>query len=93
MHELIKQFGKPFASELIGILMINKGELEMDRWRSFLLKHGLIKKTTKIIRANVFYRGMCNEWYVRLRNGRGNYIIYIVVTDNDMKQIRMELSE
>jgi len=95
MHQIIKQYGKPFVEELLDILLIKRGEESSDYWRTFLLKYKLIKKSTKIIRSNVYHRTNYGDvgWVVRLKNGRDQYIIGLVILDIDLPQIREELSE
>lgn len=54
MHYLIEKYGKPMMRELLDIIVIKQGKIDNADWRHFLIKHGVIKQSTKTIRASNF---------------------------------------
>lgn len=61
MHPLIETYGAQTIDELLDLVFIPE-KVDNARWRHFLIKHGIIKQSTKTIRAYLTHSRHTEEW-------------------------------
>lgn len=90
--ELTRKYGKQLTQELMDIMFIN-GTLSSESAWELLVKHGVIKKTTKII--NVWLQTIQNYRYrgdtlrrIYFRNGRGQTVLSLDVLDTQLHDVQ-----
>lgn len=104
IESLVQKYGKQLISELISMAVINR-KINQDYTRKLLIKHGVIKRSTKVIRGRVYinktYGYVNNVWTnlgydsytVDIRNGRNKIIIHFIFTDKDLPHIMEVLND
>lgn len=98
IENLVQKYGKQLISELISMAVINK-KINEDYTRKLLIKHGVIKRSTKVIRGRVYIKEVLgyvdnvwtnlgyNSYTVHIHNGLNTAIIYFTFTDKDLPHI------
>lgn len=95
MISIIEKYGKQITKELLDIIII-KEKFNNNEVRDVLLKHNVIKKTTKTIDGYVYN---CNgntrnkKYTMNIRNGRGEVILNISFNELDIPTIINMLKE
>lgn len=95
---LIQNYGKQFVEELIDLTIINN-KIDNDYLRSLLLKHNVIKRSTKIITNNLYKnkkRQYINgrfqetddmEYKLSIRNGKNQTILYLSLKQSNLPEV------
>lgn len=106
MKDLIQKYGKQLIKELLDLMIISR-RVDSESLRLTLIKYGVIKKTTKSLKA-YFSRyqesgklpngkwGMINDWENKLaiKNGRNQYVFPIIkFNDSELPKILEVLND
>lgn len=69
MHELIQKYGAQTISELLDMVIIQQN-ISNDDWRMFLVRNGIIKDSTKIIRGYMNSTLIRTKYVTNAQTGR-----------------------
>lgn len=87
-HSVIEQYGYKFVKDLLDILLIEK-KVNSTKMRNIMIKHGIIKRTTKIIQPCSYHRN--GYYHIYARNGRNTIIFNLKLHEIEVQQIINEL--
>lgn len=85
MQEYIDKYGKEFLREILDIVIIDKRPFNNEEIRNLLLKHKLIKPSTKIIRC--YHSSTDYAFHINIRNGRNTYILYMFIRKEELPEL------
>lgn len=94
MHTYIEIFGKEVMKIVLDILYFKDAIANYDdteRLKKALIKQGIIKRSTKIIQFSSWMNYLKTETTIRFRNGKGQEIGRMTLTNEDLKQIEKDL--
>lgn len=96
--DLIQKHGKQLVEELLDLIIINN-KIDNSYLRSLLLKHKVIKPTTKTIVGNLYKnkkRQYINgrfqetddmEYKLSIRNGKNQTILYLSLKQSNLPEV------
>ena len=105
IKQTIEKHGLEFFHELLDIALITDMKMKNEFWYDFALRHGLIKKSTKIIRD--YTEKSEDHWYYKdgtyrrwdkpifkyrflLKNGRGEDVLRVLFTHIQLEEWQNE---
>lgn len=88
---LIKGYDKEFIRELLDIIYFHDGKCSNENFRNILLRHKIIKPSTKHISVYIMYSAIVNKWYFEARNGRNSIVLNLSISDDELQDIIKQL--
>ncbi len=89
IEALVQKYGKPLIEELFDMMVIG-GKVSNDYMRNLLLKHKVIKRSTKMIHSFVNSTSYNKVLYVR--NGKNQNIISIRIDNHKIPEVMSMLN-
>lgn len=102
LNQFNQAYGTRATEELLDYILIGHN----PDWRFYAIKHGIIKQSTKTLRANHYKEIVKNKWingayqpiepYTKytayFRNGRGSYVITLHFTEKEISEWKLNQS-
>jgi len=95
IEEIIQHYGKDFAQALVDEAVLGKQPnfttpYHSEKLRKLLLKHKLIKRSTKIIKA--CHNSALQGYFFRVTNGNGRSLVHIRIRDEELPEVAKVLN-
>lgn len=92
-NSYIDKYGKEFLKDILNIIYIQKPKyIDNHEFRKLLIYYQIIKPTTKQIYVSLYHSHYNRSWNLIVKNGRGTYVVNIIIYDNELPEISKLLS-